>query len=336
MRSVTSPPLGRYSMKEYWSARPSRLVTAVAAIALSAGLASACGSTVKSAKPTGKASCQQLRLANEPWSGSTANAYVVGYVAKTKLGCNVSYADVKEQVGWAGIGSGEIDANLENWGHEDLAKKYITDLKTVVDAGPTGGKGIIGWYVPPWMAKAHPDITSWKNLDKYASLFKTSESEGKGQLLDGDPSYVTNDEALAKNLHLDYKVVTSGSEAGLIQSFKSAEKNHTPLLAYFYQPHWLFSQIPLVHVSLPPYTAGCDADPAKVACDYPPHTLNKQISAKFAKSASPAVGLIKSFHWSNDDQNQVTADMAHGMSPEAAAKKWVDAHPEQVSSWLHE
>ena len=42
-------------------------------------------------------------------------------------------------------------------------------------------------------------------------MFKTSESGGKGQLLDGDPSYVTNDEALVKNLDLDYKVVVGGA-----------------------------------------------------------------------------------------------------------------------------
>jgi hypothetical protein len=35
---------------------------------------------------------------------------------------------------------------------------------------------VIGWYVPPWMAKKYPDITDWKNLNKYAKLFRTSES----------------------------------------------------------------------------------------------------------------------------------------------------------------
>ena len=34
--------------------------------------------------------------------------------------------------------------------------------------GQTGNKGIIGWYVPPWMAEKYPDITDWKNLNKYA------------------------------------------------------------------------------------------------------------------------------------------------------------------------
>ncbi len=57
------------------------------------------------------------------------------------------------------------------------------------------------------MAEKYPDITDWKNLNKHAEKFKTSESGDKGQLLDGDPSFVTNDEALVKNLKLDYKVV---------------------------------------------------------------------------------------------------------------------------------
>ena len=149
-----------------------------------------------------------------PWTGYVANAHVIGYLAKTKLGCNVTYPDVKEEVGWQGMSSGSIDTIVENWGHPDLVKKYIDQQKSVEDAGLTDGEGIIGWYVPPWMAKKYPDITDWKNLNKYASLFKTSESGGKGQLLDGDPSYVTNDEALVKNLKLNYKVVVGGSEAG--------------------------------------------------------------------------------------------------------------------------
>ena len=82
---------------------------------------------------------------------------------------------------------------------------------------------MIGWYVPPWMAQQYPDITDWNNLNKYADMFKTSESGGQGQLLDGDPSFVTNDEALVTNLKLNYKVVYAGSEAALIQAFRQAE-----------------------------------------------------------------------------------------------------------------
>ncbi|MEU3937835.1 ABC transporter substrate-binding protein [Streptomyces sp. NPDC029044] len=279
--------------------------------------------------------CGTFNLAINPWVGYEANAAVLAYVAEHDLGCKVEQKDLKEEIAWQGFGTGEVDAVVENWGHDDLKKKYITDQKTAVDAGPTGNKGLIGWYVPPWLAKAHPDITDWKNLDKYASKFKTSESGGKGQLLDGDPSFVTNDEALVKNLKLDFKVVYAGSETALIQAYRNAEKNKEWVIGYFYEPQWFMSEVPLKKVSLPAYKEGCDADAEKVACDYPVYELDKIVSAKFAKSGSPAYDLVKNFTWTNEDQNTVAKYIAvDKMAPEAAAKKWVEANRGKVDAWI--
>jgi glycine betaine/proline transport system substrate-binding protein len=281
------------------------------------------------------ANCGKLNMAINPWVGYEASAHVVGYVAKSKLGCEVEYKNVKEEVAWQGMGNGEVDVVIENWGHPDLVQKYITDQKTAQDAGVNGNIGIIGWYVPPWMAKEHPDITDWNNLNKYADLFKTTESGGQGQLLDGDPSFVTNDEALVKNLNLNYKVVYAGSEAALIQAFRQAEANKKPLIGYFYEPQWFMSEVPLVKVNLPPYTDGCDADPAKIACDYPKYDLNKIVAAKFVEGNGPAYKLVKAFTWTNEDQNLVAKSIAEDkMDPEQAAQKWVDANPDKVNAWL--
>jgi len=280
-------------------------------------------------------SCGTVNLAVNPWVGYEADAAVYAYVAKTKLNCNVVKKDLKEQVSWAGFGTGEVDLILENWGHPELTKQYITDQKTAVDLGQTGNKGIIGWYVPPWLAAAHPDITDWNNLNKYADQFKTSESGDKGQLLDGDPSYVTNDNALVNNLKLNFKVVQGGSETALIQSFRQAEQQKQFFLAYFYEPQWFFQEMKLVKVNLPPYKEGCDADAAKVACDYPPYDLNKIASAKFANGGSPAAELAKKFQWTNDDQNSVARSIAvDKMSDEEAAKRWVDTNADKVKAWL--
>ncbi|MER6788885.1 ABC transporter substrate-binding protein [Streptomyces sp. NPDC000658] len=284
---------------------------------------------------SGSGKCGAFNLAVNPWVGYEADAAVVAYVAQNDLGCKVTKKDLKEEIAWQGFGTGEVDAVLENWGHDDLKKKYIGGQKTAVSAGSTGNKGIIGWYVPPWLAKAHPDITDWKSLNKYAANFKTSESGGKGQLLDGDPSYVTNDEALVKNLKLDFKVVYAGSETALIQAYRKAEKNKEWVIGYFYEPQWFLSEVPLVKVNLPAYKAGCDAEAAKIACDYPVYDLDKIVSAKFAKSGSPAYDLVKKFHWTNDDQNVVAKYIAvDKMTPDAAAKKWVDANRAKVDAWL--
>jgi glycine betaine/proline transport system substrate-binding protein len=279
--------------------------------------------------------CGSFNLAVSPWVGYEADAAVVAYVAQQDLGCKVVRKNLKEEISWQGFGTGEVDAVLENWGHEDLKKKYIGQQKVAVEVGPTGNTGVIGWYLPPWLAAAHPELKDWKNLNRFASMFKTSESGGKGQLLDGDPSFVTNDEALVKNLGLDYKVVYAGSETALIQAFRQAEARKKPVIGYFYEPQWLFNELKLVKVDLPPYTAGCDATPAKVACDYPTYRLDKIVSKKFADSGSPAYELVKRFSWTNDDQNQVAKYIAEDkLTPDAAAEKWVNANRPKVDAWL--
>ena len=126
-----------------------------------------------------------------------------------------------------------------------------------MEFGSAGNEGIIHWYVPPWLAEAHPDILDYKNLNKYAEKFKTSETGDKGQFLGADASYKQFDEAIIKNLDLNFEVVFSGSEAASIEEFQQAEKNKEWLIGYFYQPQWLFAQIDLKPVKLPPYTEGC-------------------------------------------------------------------------------
>ena len=310
---------------------------AAAALLLSACAGSAStGTTTSGSGSATTASCGStpINIAENAWTGYAANVAVVDYVLKNKLNCQTKISKVDEQVSWQGFPTGQIDVILENWGHEDLAKKYITDQKVAVDLGPTGNQGIIGWYVPQWMADQYPDILDYKNLNKYADMFKTSESGDKGQLLDGDPSYVTNDVALVKNLGLNYKVVFAGSEAGIITAFKTASEQKKPLLFYFYEPQFTLATLKAAKVSLPPYTAGCDADPKTVACDYPPYTLNKVARAAFIDAGGPAVDFLKKFQWTNDDQNKVAADIAAGKSYDDAAKAWVDANPDKVKAWL--
>ncbi len=283
---------------------------------------------------SGAGAVGNVNIAINPWVGYEADAAVVGYLVKSKLGGTVTEKNLKEEISWQGFESGDVDVILENWGHADLAKTYITDKKVAQDAGPTGNKGIIGWYVPPWLASAHPDILDWNNLNKYADQFKTTESGDKGQFLDGDPTFVTNDEALITNLKLNFKVVYAGSESALIEAFRAAEKNKTWLIGYFYEPQWFLAEVPLVRVKLPAYTNGCDADPKKVACDYPDYILNKVVSQKFVDTGGAAWSLVKNFNWTNDDQNSVAAAINAGKSHDEAGKAWVDANEAKWKAWI--
>ncbi len=313
-------------------------LAAAAALALSA-----CGSSeiAEETKANESAASEggdcSVNMAVNPWVGYEASAYVVGQVAANELGCAVEYRDLKEEVSWAGFSSGEVDVVIEDWGHPDLEKKYFADKGdgSAMDFGPQGNIGVIGWFVPPWLAEEHPDITNWENLNKYASEFATSESGGAGQFLGADPSYVQFDEAIAKNLDLDFKVVFSGSEAASIAAFQKAEENKEWLIGYFYKPQVFLLEVPLVKVELPPYEPGCQEPASATDCDYPETVLKKIVSTKWADSGSPAVDLVKNFEWTNDDQDGVAAYIAlDGMAPEDAADKWIADNQDKVDAWM--
>ncbi|MBL7253956.1 ABC transporter substrate-binding protein [Paractinoplanes lichenicola] len=276
-----------------------------------------------------------VNLAVNPWVGYEANAAVIAYLLEKKMGYTVDKKELKEEIAWQGFETGEVDVIVENWGHPDLKKTYIEDKKVAVEVGPTGNEGIIGWYVPEWMTQQYPDITDYKSLNKYANLFKTSESKGKGQFLAGDPSFVTNDEALVTNLKLNYTVVYSGSEAAIIKAAQQATAQKKPLLFYFYEPQWLFAKEKYVRVKLPAYTEGCDKDLKKVACDYPDYKLDKIASKKFADTGGAAYQFVKNFTWTNDDQNLVSDYLTNqGMSADQAAEKWVNEHEATWKPWI--
>jgi glycine betaine/proline transport system substrate-binding protein len=275
-----------------------------------------------------------VKMMVNQWVGAAANVAVAQCLLQ-QIGYKVETSTLAEEVAWQGFATGEVDVILENWGHPDLEKKYITDEKLAVDAGPNGVKGIIGWYVPKWMVDKYPDITDWHNLNKYADLFKTSESGDKGQFLGADPTFVQYDEALIANLGLNYKVVFSGSEAATITAFQSATKNQTPLIGYFYDPQWLLNEIELVKIDLPAWTEGCDADLKKVACDYPAYTLNKIVRTEWMNTAGDAATFIKNFSWKNEDQNSVADAITNkNMKELDAAKEWIDANPQTWQAWM--
>ena len=329
-------------MKRASKARQTASVGIMASMAL---VLSACGSgdieqdapVASGGTDSAAAECGDLNLAVNPWVGMEASVTVVGRVAEEELGCTVNYVKTKEEISWAGFGSGEVDVIIEDWGHEDLEKQYFAESGdgTAADAGPNGNEGIIGWYVPPWLAEEYPDITNWENLNNYASEFATSESGGQGQFLGADPSYVQFDEAIVENLGLDFKVVFSGSEAASIAAFQKAEENKEWLIGYFYEPQWLFAEVPLVRVELPPYEDGCQDDESDVDCDYPVTPLKKIVSTEWMDSGEPSIDLVQNFEWTNEDQNQVAAYIAdEGMSAEDAADQWIADNPDKVQAWM--
>ncbi|WP_406172867.1 ABC transporter substrate-binding protein [Streptomyces sp. NBC_00996] len=308
-----------------------RAATATAVVLGVTGL-SACGA----AKTDSSGSSGTVTIAVPSWVGAEANAAVAKYILENELDTKVKLTQLDESVAFDALNSGKADAILEDWGGAPKkVKLYVDDKKSVVEGGGLGVTGHIGWFVPKYLVDEHPDITDYKNLNKYASLFKTAESGDKGQLLEGSPSYTTNDDALIKNLDLDFKTVYAGSEAAQITQIKESYKAKKPFISYWWTPQWLNSQLDLVEVKLPAFKEGCDADAAKIECGYAETPLQKYLGADFTKGNKEAAQFLKNFNWTNEQQNEVAALIADKkMSSEKAAEQWVKANPDVWKAWL--
>ncbi|MSX70714.1 MAG: glycine/betaine ABC transporter substrate-binding protein, partial [Actinobacteria bacterium] len=167
--------------------RRSAIVTAVIATAL---VISGCSSSVNDSAGGASGDCGSYAIAMHAWGGYTASAQVVAEVAKQELGCTITQTTLEEgPVTYDAMEAGTIDVVIEDWGGGRW--KDWTDRGAVVEAGENGNIGIIGMYVAPWMVEKYPDITDSKNLNKYADLFKTADSGGKGAWFEGPTGYTT-------------------------------------------------------------------------------------------------------------------------------------------------
>lgn len=284
-----------------------------------------------------------IKLAVNPWDGSAVNANVAKIVLESKLGTPTELVALDENASWVGLDAGDLDANLEIWpsGHAADRKTYIDEKKSVVDIGTLGPKAKIGWYVPSFVTDTHPELKSWEGFKDptLAKLFATAESGDKGQFLMGDPSYVTYDEQIIKNLNLPLKFVVAGSEAALMTAIQQAETDQKPLLLQFWQPHWMPPNTKLTEVKLPDISTACDASRVAgdggYACDYPIDVLYKAANAGLEAKNKVAFDFLSKFSLTTDQQNEIAQKIeSDGMTADAAAKEWVDANPDIVTGWL--
>jgi glycine betaine/proline transport system substrate-binding protein len=324
---------------------PRRWAIVVLASALTL-LAAACSDVNESGGATASSagvpdnSGTTVNISVSPWVGSSANVAVAQVLLEDQLGYTVETTEIDEYAQFPALANGDLSATLEVWpsGHAKDYKKYIESSNGVVDGGPLGVTGQIGWWVPTYMLTDHPELATWEGLKTNAELFKTAESGSAGQLLDGDPSFVTFDQPIADNLGLNLKVVYGGSEAAQLTALKTAYAKQDPILMYFWTPHWAQEKYDLTNIELPEVTEECTQaaldDPDRYACAYPQDDLYKAFNSDLEADAPAAFAFLSAMSYTNADQDGIALDISEGMEPTAAAQKWIDANPTVWQPWV--
>ncbi len=302
-----------------------KLAAGVAVLGLLAGACSGSGDD-------GAEEITTVKLIANPWSGSAANVEVAKQLLENELGYTVEVTDLDENAQWSAINTGELHASLEVWpsGHGQNRVDFIDNPDgNVVDAGLLGPIGQIGWYLPAYMIDQNAALASAEGFTDpaLAALFATAETGDHGQILHGDPSWVTFEQDIIDDFGLHLEIVYAGSEEALLAAFDAAFAREEPVLSYFWTPHSAFNTFDLVELELPP-----DPDGNKY---YPSEDLFKIVWAGLEEGAPNAWTFLHNFNYTTADQVSMLAAIdGEGKSVEEAAADWIAANEATWSAWI--
>jgi len=313
--------------------RSSKKMLTVGLVVVGSLLAAACGNNDTTGDGT-----ETIRIARNNWTASAIGVEIVKQLIEKQLGNPVEIVDIDESAMFAGLSSGELDANVELWpsGTSADEQAYIDD-KSVVNMGELGVVGKIGWFVPQYVIDKYPSLATWEGLKDpaVAKAFATAATGANGRFLGMDPSFSQYDEQIINNLKLPFTVQYSGSEAATQAEILARLDKQEPLIMYYWTPSAAVGKYNLKNIALPKPTVDCAKDSAKCDGDYPEDVLIKVASAKLEAKDAKVFAFFKKFALSTDDQLGFLPGVEIDKRTAAdVAAEWIAANEATWSSWF--
>ncbi|VGQ86766.1 ABC transporter permease/substrate binding protein [Streptococcus pyogenes] len=252
---------------------------------------------------------ETVNIAYVQWDSEVASTHVIAEVLKNE-GYHVTLTPLDNAVMWQTVANGNADFSTSAWlpvTHGQQYQKYKSKLD---DLGPNLKGTKLGLAVPKYMT----DVNSIEDLSKQADQKITGIEPGAGIM-------AAAQKTLKEYHNLSSWELVAASTGAMTTSLNQAIKKKDPIVVTAWSPHWMFAKYDLKYLKDPKETFGSTEN------------INT-IARKGLKKDLPNVyKIIDKFHWTQKDMEAVMLDINKGMSPEAAAKKWVEANKSKVSSW---
>ena len=281
-----------------------------------------------------------LKTAVNDWTGGAVMCEIVHQIAENEMGYKVKRITMPSGPGRdEAIRAGDLDYGCELWpSYSTTIQKYVKEFGgdgSMLKISDSGVIGVSSYYIPRYLvegddAKA-PDLKSWKDMNKYADLFKTLETGEKGRLL-GCPaaSWQCEDTKRMEMLGLNFAAVELGSEAAHWAEMQAAYKRKEPFIAYAWEPHWIHAALDLVRVELPEHS-----DDKWPATGWPEDVTFNYANPKFIEENPKMEGLLKNFRLTNEEQApMILAVDVDGKDMKDVVAQWLKDNEAKWKAWL--
>jgi glycine betaine/proline transport system substrate-binding protein len=259
----------------------------------------------------------KITLAN--WADTQAVVYTAKYVLETKLQQPVTLVNADLGIQFQGISRGDVDLMLGAWLPVTHAAYYARYKNDMEDMGIiyTGAK--IGWAVPDYVPES--DVASIADLNKPEVKSKLNSTiqgiePGAGEM-------VASEKAMKDYDLAGYNLIRA-SEAGMLTAVSRAYQSKQWIVATVWSPHWLWQKWKMRYLKDPKGTLGGDEQIHGFA--------SKQFAGKYPK----ADAFIRHYKLTLADVEEIELTGNTTNDWNAAAKKFVDSHPDKVKAWLQQ
>ena len=298
------------------------------------------------------AACGDVTIASMNWQSAEVLANVDKFVLNKGYGCNadITTGDTVPTI-TSMVEKGQPDVAPEGWVDllPEVVSRGLQEGRIVEGALALTDGGIQGWWIPQYVADAHPDIKTIPDALKHPELFPAAEDPGKGAVVNGPQGWggtiVTANLFKAYGAAKDgFVLVDTGSAAGLDGSIAKAYERKQGWVGYYWAPTSLLGKYKMTRLDFGvPYDAadwkGCVtkadcADPKPSA--WPTDHVYTLMSKKFADRAGPdVVGYLKTRAWSNDTVQKLMAWMTDNQATgEDGAKYFLKNNEALWSKWV--
>ncbi len=309
-----------------------------AALGVSAGAASA-------------AECGAVTIANMNWQSAEVLANIDKIILNAGYGCKADLV-VGDTVPTltSMTEKGQPDVAPEGWVDllPDVVQKGIADKKLVSTVEALSDGAVQGWWIPKYVADAHPDIKTIADALKHPELFPAPEDSSKGAVFNGPQGWggtvVTGQLFKAYGGEkAGFVLVDTGSAAGLDGSIAKAYERKEGWMGYYWAPTAILGKYEMVKLDYGvPYDAAewkrCNtvADcPDPKPNEWPKDHVQTLVTTAFADRAGPAMDYFKKRSWSNATVNKLLSWMTDNQATgEEGAKHFLKEQPDVWTAWV--
>lgn len=298
------------------------------------------------------AECGTLTIASMNWQSAEVLSNLDKIILNEGYGCSadITVGDTVPTI-TSMAEKGQPDIAPEAWIDllPEVVKKGTEEGRLVIAGTSLPDGGVQGWWIPKYLADAHPDIKTIPDVLKHPELFPDPEDAKKGAIVNGPQGWggtvVTSQLYKAFGAEkAGFTLVDTGSAAGLDGSIAKAYERKQGWVGYYWAPTALLGKYQMVKLD-----AGVPADAAEwkrcnTVADCPDPKPNAWpvdrvvtlVAKSFADKAGPDVmDYLKKRSWSNDTVNKLMAWMTDNQaSGEDGAKHFLKENKDLWGKWV--